>query len=454
MNITLQTKEELTGIIKIEVGPSDYQGKVEKILKEQQKKAIVPGFRPGKVPLGMISKLYGKSIKVDEVYKIIENSLNSYMEDNLIDIVGQPMPYHEDEKGIDFENQENFEFSYEIGMRPPFELLLDKSVVVELPEIVMEDNLIDKYIHDITLRNGHLHAHEQAGEGDMIIGETYELDAEGQPLTDGIKHEAYMMMSFLNENGLKLFIGAKKGDEILYNPSASVKSKENIAILLKIEHPKAEALTSDYMFMVTGVNHMHPAELNVELFAKLYPDDNIQTLEEFRKKVGKEASMNYSGDCEIQFYYNAQKKLVSMTNLPLPEDFLRRFLLASNENKLTVAQLDKDFSAYLFSFRWQLIEQKIVRDYQIEVSSKEVRDFMKYSYLLPYFSGQEITPDLENNIDGMVESMLHKKEDAKKIYDKIFDQKLIELMHSILTVETKTYSYEEFVELISKNNYN
>ena len=451
MNITQQPKEALTSIIKIELEPSDYQENVDKVLKDYQKKANIPGFRPGKVPVGMIKKMYGKGIIAEESYKLVEQSLNSYIEDNNIETVGYPMPYMEGQTPIDWDHQEKFEFLFEIGLQAPIEIKLSKDIEVEYPEIIVEESVIDKYVEEIQRRHGHFHTPDTAAAGDMILGETFELDENGEALENGIKHQAFLISEQLNDDGLSKFIGAKKDDEIVYNPASCFKSKDQIATFLKIDHSKAELLQSDFKFKVSGINQLHPAELNEELFAKVFPNEEIHTVEEFRSRVSKDASMSYANESEQQFLYNIQKKIIEITPFDLPEDFLKRFILANNESKINEEQLNEQFASYLNSFRWQLIERKLVKDNNLEVGEEEVRKFVKDNYVAPYFAGQEISHELEHRIDDIVSSMLKKEEDIKKVYDRIYDQKLIVLFRENVKIDTKLVTYDEFIAMVTQN---
>ncbi len=453
MNISLQPKEELTSIIKIELEPADYQEKVDKILKDYQKKANVPGFRPGKVPFSLMKKMYGKSVIADESIKLVETSLNDYLIENNIETVGYPLPYTEGQEPIDWDHQEKFEFMFEIGIQSPIDLKLDKNIELEYPEIIVEDSLIDKYVDEIQRRHGHFHTPEEVGAGDMILGETFELDENGEEKADGVKHQAFLITDQLNEDGLKVFLGAKKDDEVVYKPSECFKSKEQLATFLKIDLSKAEALTSDFKLKITGINQLHPAELNEELFAKVFPNEEIPSIEAFRSRVGKDAAMTYANESEQQFLFNIQKKLIEIAPFPLPEDFLKRYVMANNDGKITPEQLDEQFSNYLQSFRWQLIERKIIKDFSLEVSADEVKKFVKDNYVAPYFAGQEMTHEMEHRIEEIVDSMLKKEDETRKIYDRLYDQKMIGLFRENATIVSKSYTYEDFITLVTQNKF-
>ncbi|MEI8203481.1 MAG: trigger factor [Bacteroidota bacterium] len=451
MNITLQDKAELNKIIKIEIVPSDYQEQVEKVLREHQKKESIHGFRPGKVPFELLKKKYGRAVKADEVIRLIDTSLTSYLEDNHIEYLFQPMTYHENDSEIDFDQQDSFEFMFEIGIKPQFEIELNKSIEVEYPEIIVEEDVVERYCEDIQRHNGHFHTHEQASKGDVILGELYELNEDGEALVDGIKNEAYLITNYLTDEGLKVFVGAMSGDEVLFNPANCFKTKEQIATFLKIDKEKAKTISSDFMLKVSEIKFLHAAELNEELYEKVFPGEGIANVDDFKVRLSKNISYNYANECEQLFNFNVQRKLIEITNLPVPAEFIKRYLLESKDFNFTAEELGKDFSHYLTSFRWQLIENKLNKQYKIEVTEEEVRDFVKFNYIMPYFAHQQWAPEMGEFLDKLTDDYMKKKDEIKNVYEKIFEQKLIDEIRNNITLIAKAYTYDEFNALIATN---
>jgi FKBP-type peptidyl-prolyl cis-trans isomerase (trigger factor) len=366
MNISRESIGELTATIRIGITPEDYNEKLTKVLKDLQRKANIPGFRPGHIPFGLINKMYGKAAKSEEINKLISDSIVKYIEEEKLNILGQPIPNRENNASIDFETQTSFDFCFDIGFAPEINLSLN-DVEMERFVIKVDDSMVNNYVDSIRKRHG-----------THIESETLpEVEEETKP------------------------------------------------------EPQIE-----------------PAELNPELFDKVYPGLNIETEEDFREQIRMEASATFVSETNNLFFRQATEKLVKETVFPLPDQFLKRWLLETNQGKYTEKEIEEQYDNFTGSMRWQLIENKIFSDHQIEVKDADIRNYIK-SYFLRNIPLKEDDPEMDKRYESLVDTVIQNKDQVRKINDEIYTTRLIELFLSTFKLNEKEISYEEFIKLAS-----
>ncbi len=452
MNITKEDTGELTAIVKIEIAEDDYRDPVNKTLKDYQRKANMPGFRPGKVPFGVINKMYGNGVLAEEVNKILSDSLTKYITDNKIDILGNPLPNTEKNKKIDFEHQTEFEFYFDIGISPKFALNLSDQIKIDYYNIKVDDTVIDKYLNDLCKRHGKVTNPDKAGEGDIVYGEILQLDDSGNILENGINNKTSIALDYIKLKTVKnKFIGLKKGDKVVFNPLKATKSAIDTSTMLGISKEEAEKLDNDFQFTVENISSITPAEINKELFDKVYPRDNIKEIKQLREKIKKDAIISFAAESERQFMNNTIKKLIEVSEIKIPDEFMKRWLLESNKDKITKEQLDTQYDNYSGTFKWQLIENKILTDHKIEVKEDDVKNHIR-EYFIHQMPQTEKNDETEKRLNEIVNSIMQNKEEVKKIYDRLLEDKLMNLFKSTLKLNNKNISYEEFVKLATKTN--
>lgn len=441
MNITKKDISALNAELSITLTPNDYEQKVTDAIKKVQKQASMPGFRPGKVPAGLIKKQYGKSILVEEINKILNDAIYNYINENKIEILGNPMP--KDDNSIDFDNQTEWTFNYELGLSPNFDLKLDNSQTFEYNKVKVDEELIEKYLKDVKKNYGKPSNPEVAEASDVLYIDIVELDADNNIVAGGVfKSTSIGIDRLKNESAKAKLIGAKKDDKIIINANELYDSSVDKSISLGIDKEVAENFASNLQLTVRNIARMEDAELNQELFDKLYGAGNVNSLEEFKAKIKSELEMMFAQDTDRKFIENVEKTLVEKLNISLPDDFLKRWLMAVNEKPITKEQLETEYPAYARSMQWKLIENKIIKNNEINVTLDEARDEAK-SFILSQFARYGQVPDAAE-VNKIADQILAKQEEAQKIFEGLYSKKVLDLLKNTCKLETKEVSYNEF----------
>lgn len=450
MNITQESTGDLTATIKLEMTSEDYKKNVNTVLKDYQKKANIPGFRPGKVPFGMINKMYGKAVLAEEVNKLISDSLNKYIVDNEINILGYPIPNTELTTEMDFDKQENFEFFFDIGITPEFEITLNDKLKVNYYQIKADEDVVNKYLVDLRERNGKSSKPETIEDNDKIFGDFVETNSDGTVKEDGIKGSAQIKLEVLKLKAVNTeFIGAKIDDKIIFNPLKATKSDIETAAIIGLSTKEASKFKSDIQFTITEITRTELAELNEEFYKMVYPQDEIKDIAGLKERIKKDAEISFVAESDRQFMNNSVDKLIEKAKIVVPDEFLKRWLLENNQNKVTPEQLETQYDSYIKSLKWQLIESKIVKEHDIEVKEEDVQNHIK-----GYFTNMspDSSPEQDERLNEIVKSVMKNKDEVKKIYDQLYDKRLLELFKSTVKRVNKEINYEEFVKLATQIN--
>lgn len=352
MNISREPIEEQMATIRIEITPDDYTEKVAKVLKDYQRKANLPGFRPGHVPFGMVKKMYGKAAIADEVNKILTDTLSDYIRDEKLNILGNPLPNKEKTKPIGFDEGETMEFFFDIGFAPEFDLKLDSSVSVDHYEILVDDKMIDKYIEESRKR--------VAGEGEL-------------------------------------------------------------------------------------------PELNTEFFEKVYPGEKIESTDELRERIRKDYNASFVPEADKILYSDITETLSKNTTITFPDSFMKRWLYENNEQKMTEEEVEKQYPAFAESMKWQMIENKIIRDYQVTVSDEDIRGYIRQR-MFQHINTENQDDEMRKRYESIVDALMQNKEQVQRINDQLYNEKLLTLFRDHLTINKKEISYDDFVTMISSKH--
>jgi trigger factor len=451
MNITQESTGNLTAMIRIELVPEDYANQVTNSLKEIQKKSALKGFRPGKVPFGLIKKMYEKDAVAEEVNKILSESLNKYIVDNKLEILGYPLPNIEKTKSVDFESDALFDFYFDIGLTPPFELDLTQITSAPYYEIKVEDKIIDSYLEDSRRRYGKFIEGEIVEDGDMIEGDITQIDEAGNPVPDWITKKVTLSMKQIkDESSRAAFLGKKTEENVRFNPMISSGSAVDTAAMLGIKKEEAENMHSDFNFIIKSIKRIEPAALDAELFKKVYPSDEIKEIDEFRKRIAVEAGGYYQAESENFFVHETIEKLHHEIQFDLPEEFIKRWLVDS-EKDLTIELVEKNINDYLHSLKQQLILSKITKNHEIRISDQEIKDYIKDYFIKQYAFAPE-NEEMTKYINSMIESVLKNNKEVNRIQDQLFDEKLKTLFKEKMKLEKKEITYENFVKLVSDHH--
>lgn len=448
MNITRENTGELTATVRIEILKQDYEEKVIRQLKDFQHKANIPGFRPGKVPVGLVRKMYGKAIVAEEVNKVISESLAQYIQDEKLEVLGNPLPNGEKNHDYTFEAEQDFEFFFDMGMAPEIDLNLPGLTPVTRYLIGVDDTMLDSYIADMRKRYGNSIHPEIAGEEDMISGEIVETGADGEVVENGTKKNAYINISQLKkEEGKKHFTGLKKEDKVVITADLFENPEEEAKVLgIKEEQLDREGIA--FTLTVNDIYHIDPANLDEEFYGKVYPGTEIATEEDFREQVRKDASGSFAGETDKLFYHHVTDTLLHEIPIQLPDSFLKRWLTEHKESTLSPEQVEKEYGSFAESMKWQLIENKMIRENNIRVEEAEIRNYIK-GYFLRQIPMSAEDPEAEKRFDSLVDTVMQNTEQVQKINDELYTGKLLEVFKTTIPLEEKVISYEEFVTLAS-----
>jgi trigger factor len=444
MNITKENIDDLNAILTIQIEKSDYDGNVEKVLRDYRKKANIKGFRPGMVPIGLIRKMYGKAVQIEEINKLVTENIRTYLEEQKIDILGDPLPRSEENEKNDFENGETLTFSFDLGLAPPFEIKLNKKNKVIYFEIDVDEKMRNEYIESYTRRYGKFEGADISEEKDMLKGKIAALDQNGDPLPDGPgADDTSLSINIIKDKKIrKLFTGRKTEDSIDFDIRKALPNDNEIAGLLRKKTEEISDIDGRFRFTINEISRFEPAEIDQQLFNRIYGEDVVNSEEEFRKKIDEEISGNLQQESLYKLSGDLKKLAVEKTDLKLPEEFLKRWLLQVNE-KTTKEQIEEEFDHFRQDLKWQLIRNNIARKNEVKITEEEllleaenITRFQFRQYGLFYATDEQVT--------NYAKETLKREDDAKRIADKILDEKVIALLREMVKVEVRNVTVEEF----------
>ncbi len=454
MNISQDKTGDLTATLKIEVQASDYKEQFDQELKKYRKQATLPGFRPGKVPMGVIQKKYGTALKVEEVNKVVSGALNDYITNEKLDLLGYPIS--NPEKGLmpDFENQIDFEFYFDIATSPEITLDVSENTEAEYLKILVSDEMLEKFIDDIRKRNGAFEEVDNIEESDMVTVKIEELNEDNTINSEGISNNAPIVPTYIKDEDTKAeLLKLKVGDTIIFNPLIATGNATETATMLGIKKEEAENLEKDFQFTVEKITRQGLADVNEELYKATFPNDEIKDETEFRDKVREEASKAHAAESDKHFMHHTMEQFLNNTETELPDEFLKKWLFVSNEGKISEEEINKDYHHYQRSMKMQLIENRLVKANEgLQVTEKDIKDQIRsyFSMYMPPHSGDD-NQEWEERMDGIVDNYMQNKEEVQKISNQLFDQRVIELFKSKLNVVEKEVSYDEFVKTLKES---
>lgn len=444
MNIVRKDHDSVNATLTISIEKADYSEKVEKTLRDYRKKANIPGFRPGMVPMGLLKKMYGKSILAEEINKMLSDELYKYIQENNVNILGEPLPNEDEQKEIDFNTQEDFEFSFDLGLAPAFEVELNKKDKVKFYQIAASDEMVNNQVKSYTGRYGKYVQEESVEEKDMVKGLIVEL-ADGKVKEDGIQaSDAVLTPAYMKDEASKnSFVGAKAGDQITFNPKKAFENEAEIASLLKLKKEDVAGLEADFLFTIESITRYHEAEVNQELFDKVYGDGVVTSEEDFIAKIKETIEEQLSQDSNYKFGIDAREALVKKYNdLVFPDAFLKRWLLATNKD-LTADKVEEDYSKMIDDLKWQLIKDKIAKANEIKVENEDVQAYGR-QIARSQFAQYGMTGLEDSILDNYVKDMFKNEEQLRNIIDRVAENKVVEIIKNTVKLDTKEVSIEDF----------
>lgn len=445
MNITQENVNDLNAVINIDISPADYSGQVEKAIKEQAKKAKLPGFRPGMVPASHIRRMHGKAILFDEINKLVNDRISAYIKENDLDIIGQPIP--KEDSGIDYnwDFDEAFKFQFEIGLAPQFDIpYSDKTKFTEY-DIKADEDTLQSRIKNLRRSYGKMTNPEVSEDGDVLYAELKQLAADGSDFEEGVVNTASVRTDLVEDKAIReTLIGLKKDDTVTIDLKKAF-NDDVIARLLNISSDDAAQLASPFRLTVKNVNRLEEADLNQEFFDKIYTGGEVTDEEAFREKVREEV--------EGMLQQNAQQRLqndmythgMENINVDFPDEFLKRWLKVTNE-KLTDEELEQGYDDFVKQLKWTLLENKIIQQHQLEVRYEDVFQLAK-ERLSAQFRMYSPQPLSEEELSRYTVQFLQDKEQANRIFEEVKALKVFDFLRSLVKLEKKEIDYKQFLEL-------
>lgn len=446
MNVSLQNIDKVSALLTVKIEKADYQSQVEKSLKNFRKKAQVPGFRPGMVPMSLVKKMYGKSVIADEVNKLLSEKVYGYIKENNVNILGEPLPNEEKQSEIDFDTMEEFEFLFDIALAPEFEAGLSNEDKVDYYTIEVSDEMVENQIKAYTQRNGKYEKVDAYQDNDMLKGVLAELDEEGNTKEGGIQvEEAVMMPSYMkNDDQKAIFANAKVNDVLVFNPNTAYDgSAAEISSLLKIEKEAAAEVKANFSFQVVEITRFVNGELNQELFDQIFGKDVVKSEEELRAKVKETLAAQFVGDSDYKFLIDVRKVLAEKVGkLEFNDTLLKRVMLINNQDK-GEEFVNENYDKSIEELTWHLIKEQLVKKNDIKIEEADITNMAKEATKAQFAQyGMLSVPD--DILENYAKEMLKKKESIDGLVNRAVEVKLAAALKTQVALENKTVSLEEF----------
>ena len=454
MKITFENPDKVNGLMTITVEEADYKAEVEKTLKDYRKRANIPGFRPGQVPMGLVKRQVGPQVKADAINKVLGESLQKYIVDNKIPMLGQPLGA-EGHEPVDLEKDAPYEFKFDIAVAPEFKIELTDKDKVTYYNIEVDDKLIDQQVDMFASRNGHYDKAEvyDPEQRDMLKGDLRELDADGNTLEGGIEIEgAVLMPQYMKvDDQKKLFDGAKPGDIITWNPrKAYPESDVEISSLLKIEKEQVAEHTGDFSYQITEISRFVKAEINQELFDSVYGTEaGIKDEKAFRETIAKGLSAQLESDADYQFLQDVRKYAEEKVGeLTFPEALLKRMMLQNNQDR-GEEFVEKNFEASIKELKWHLIREQLAEAAGVKVEDADVKTAAKEMARAQFAQyGMNNVPD--EYLENYAQEMLKKRETVDNLVERAIDHKLTLALKGIVKLAKKKISLDDFNKKVNE----
>lgn len=446
MNVSLQNIDKVSALLTVKLEKADYQERVDKALKSLRQKVQMPGFRKGMVPASLVKKMYGKSVLGEEVNKLLSETVYKYIQDNKVNILGEPLPSEDKQPEIDFDTMEDFEFVFDIALAPEFNVEVSAADKIDYYTIDVTDDMVENQVKAYTQRNGKYDKVDAYADNDMLKGLLAELDENGTTKEGGIQVEgAVMMPTYMkNDEQKAIFANAKVNDVLVFNPhTAWDGNAAELASLLKIDKEAAAEMKSNFSFQVEEITRFVPGDLTQEIFDQVFGKDVVKTEEEFRAKVKESIAKQFEADGDFKFLVDARKALMEKVGkLEFPDALLKRVMRLNNPDK-DEKFVDDNYDKSIEELTWHLIKEKLVKANDIKVEQEDITNMAKEATRAQFAQyGMLTVPD--EVVENYSKEMLKKKESVEGLVNRVIESKLSAALKSQVTLEHKTVSLEEF----------
>jgi trigger factor len=436
MNITRSNVDALNAIVTVEVTKEDYAVQVEKVLADYRKNANIPGFRKGAVPMSLIQKQYGKAVLLDEVNKILQNSLNNYLVEEKLDILGNPLPKITEDFNWD---TDNYKFEFELGLAPEFKVDLAAKNKITKYTIVADEKMLDEQVERIQKQYGKLISKDKVEEGDDLRG-TFSNEEKGINNTVNINLDV-----FKTKTVAKKFIGKKVGDVVTVSTKGLFDDDHKLMDYLKVDHDGVHGLDIEVNFTVEEINSSEKAELNQELFDKLFGEGKVTSVEELKAKIKEDAEQQFASQSDQKFLNDVTEFLIESTKFDLPAGFLKKWIQTVGENPLTAEQAEEEYAKSENGLRYQLIEGKVIVDNNLQTTFEELKAFTSELIKKQMAQFGQMNPT-DADVDGIVARVLSNQEEVKRLSEQIMSEKMVSLFKEKVSAKSKEVSYQDFIK--------
>jgi trigger factor len=450
MKVSFENPDKINGLLTITVEEDDYKSEVEKTLKDYRKKANVPGFRPGQVPMGMIKRQFGSAVKMDAVNKIVGEQINKYIADNKINMLGQPLA-SEAQQPQDLEKEAPYTFIFDIAVAPEFDIELTAKDKIDYYDITVDDALIDRQVEMFASRLGKNADVEEYADGDVVKGDLRELDEKGNTKENGLTVEAAMVMPEYIKAAAqkKLFKGAKVGDVITFNPRKAYKDRDaELASLLKVGKDKLAEHEGDFSYQITNIQRFENHPVDQELFDQTFGKGQVKDEKEFRAKIAEGLKKQLEVDSDYKFLQDVRKYAEEKVGqLTYPDALLKRVMKENNKEK-DQEFIDKNYEASIRELTWSLIRNKLSEKAQVKVNDDDVRNAARETARVQFAQyGMNNVPD--EYVNNYADQLLKKQESVQQFVDRAVDLKLIEAIKKVVKLNKKSISLDDFNKMMS-----
>ena len=440
MNVTKQDIDTLNAVVKVDITASDYQDKVEKILKDYRAKADIPGFRKGHVPMGLIKKQYGKSVMVDEVNKLIQENLNKFLVEEKLDILGNPLPKMQDDFSWD---ATDFSFEFELGLTPAFEINLKPKKAVIQYVIKAEAKMVNTELQNLQERYGKLKTQVTVEKNFNVTGAFVSANKEID------KKVTFNVSKLKGKKNLDLFLGAKVGDSVSLKTKGLFTESHDLMTTLGLSHEEAQDLNIDLQFSIEEISETELAVLNQELFDKVFGENTVTSEKEFKVKLKADIEKQFEQQTDQQLLNAVTESLIENTKFDLPAEFLVKWIAVSGEKQLTPDEAQTEFDKSEKGLRYQLIEGKIIKENNLDVTLEELKDFAKGFIKMQMAQYGNPDPD-DAQLEDIANRILENQEESKRLSEQLIQKKLLDFFKTNAKLKAKEVTFDEFVKGVYK----
>jgi len=451
MEITQEKKDDLNALLKVRLEKSDYEKEYKDVLKSHSKQLNIPGFRAGKVPVSVVKKRFGKGLLAEEIQKLLDKSIDGYIKENKLDILGQPLPIRDMEVG-DWDEPDTFEFGYEMGLAPDFKVGLSEKMKMNFYRIKVDDKMLDEEVDRIRKRFGSVSDSEKASENDMLIGEFVELRKDGLEMEEGIRNKTTIALEYLKDKkSKKALSGAKVGDSIDLDPTRISENPQELMKTLDVDQETAVNFGKRYFrFDVSEVKSIQPADMDEEFLSKVLPEDQDKTEEGLRGYMKENLEKQFERDSEMLFKRDVNRYLSDKLKLKLPDQFLKRYIQLTADGVNTEEEVEANYEEYANGIRWQLIKNRIIEEGEIKVEFQEAIDHVKELLRANYQQYGMPAPEEEELEQSAQRVLSTNQEEMQRVFDDMYEQRIIQTVKEGVKLSEKEVSFDKFKAMAEK----